>query len=151
MSDSNQRPRDYKSRALANWAKEAIKITKNKYTNCLLKFTRLSRIPFRHSPKSENLDSNQDNRSKFIYDYCYFALWEGFEPPTRWLTVTCSKTDWATRALHGNFLFYSLWFIPKLLHNYWGATSNRWRYRTRTYKLSSKNWCVTITPISKII
>ena len=26
LSDSNQRPRDYKSRALANWAKEAISI-----------------------------------------------------------------------------------------------------------------------------
>ena len=24
LSDSNQRPRDYKSRALANWAKEAV-------------------------------------------------------------------------------------------------------------------------------
>ena len=29
LSDSNQRPRDYKSRALANWAKEANKYSRD--------------------------------------------------------------------------------------------------------------------------
>ena len=50
-------------------------------------------------------------------------------------------TDWATGALYGNFLFYSLWFIPKLLHNYWGATSNRCPTRNRTSTLRAKFWC----------
>ena len=39
LSDSNQRPRDYKSRALANWAKEAFPSFRNLQPLCFLRLS----------------------------------------------------------------------------------------------------------------
>ena len=128
LSDSNQRPRDYKSRALANWAKEANTFEVERKTRLELATLTLARLcstnwaisasvvrggiepPLQEWKSWVLTDIRTDH--PFLYhlsDTCSkLAVWTGLEPATPCVTGRYSnQLNYHTNFLRTHFLFES--------------------------------------------